>query len=87
MKILRINLHIRSDISPQLYETLAALPPRPRAELLRRLAELGLRPIAVTTSSTWEETPARKADTPNMASASDRELFGAELLRVVGGLP
>jgi len=42
MKVLRINLHIRSDVSPRLYEALSRLPPRPRAELLRRLAELGL---------------------------------------------
>ncbi len=42
MTMLRINLHIRSDVSPRLYAALAVMPPRPRAELLRKLAELGL---------------------------------------------
>lgn len=42
MSILRINLHIRSDVSPKLFEALANMPPRPRAERLRKLAELGL---------------------------------------------
>ena len=42
MKMLRINLHIRNDVSPKLFEALANLPPRPRAEFLRKIAELGL---------------------------------------------
>ncbi len=42
MKTLRINLHIRGDVSPKLFEALASMPPRPRAERLRKLAELGL---------------------------------------------
>jgi hypothetical protein len=42
MTVLRINLHIRADVSPQLQAALADMPPRPRAERLRRLAELGL---------------------------------------------
>ena len=43
MSTLRINLHIRDDVSPYLYQTLIILPPRPRAEFLRRIAEIGLR--------------------------------------------
>lgn len=42
MKVLRINLHVREDISPRLFQALVNIPPRPRAELLRRIAELGL---------------------------------------------
>jgi hypothetical protein len=49
MKTLRINLHIRNDVSPKLYEALAHMPPRPRAEYLRKVAEFGLQ---VTTAST-----------------------------------
>lgn len=42
MTILRINLHIRVDVSQVLHAALVGMPPRPRAERLRKLAELGL---------------------------------------------
>ena len=42
MTTLRINLHIRADASPRLHAALASVSPRPRAERLRGLAELGL---------------------------------------------
>lgn len=49
MSVLRINLHIRSDVSPKLYEALASMPAKPRAELLRKLAERGLQVAASST--------------------------------------
>lgn len=42
MTVLRINLHIRVDVSQVLHAALVGMPPRPRAERLRKLAELGL---------------------------------------------
>jgi hypothetical protein len=42
MNALRINLFIRPDVSPKLHDALSKLPPRPRAELLRKIAEIDL---------------------------------------------
>lgn len=84
MKMLRINLRIRSDVSPRLYAALIDLPPRPRAELLRRLADIGLTPARVTTPSpTAEESSAETV----VGHDSERDVFGKELLRVVADLP
>jgi hypothetical protein len=87
MKRLRINLHIRDDVSPRLYEALAGLPPRPRAELLRRLAELGLLPVASPTLRPHPDESVTPSDTPQASDPRGRDAFGDELVRVVGGLP
>lgn len=87
MKRLRINLHIRDDVSPRLYETLAGLPPRPRAELLRKLAELGLRPAAPPGPQPQRDESTAVAAMTETSDPRDREAFGDELVRVVSGLP
>lgn len=87
MKMLRINLRIRADASPRLYAALSDLPPRPRAELLRRLAEIGLHPFSVSAPLSQHQEPNAGVPVPPGGSAADREVFGAELLRVVGDLP
>ncbi|BAU49840.1 hypothetical protein SVA_3292 [Sulfurifustis variabilis] len=87
MKRLRINLHIRDDVSPRLYEALASLPPRPRAELLRRLAELGLRPAAPTVPQLDRDEATAVAAMTEASDPRDRDAFGDELVRIVSGLP
>lgn len=84
MKMLRINLRIRRDVSPRLYAALIDLPPRPRAELLRRLADIGLTPTRVTTPSPAAEESSTVA---LVDQDSERDVFGKELLRVVADLP
>lgn len=84
MKMLRINLRIRSDVSPRLYAALIDLPPRPRAELLRRLADIGLTPTRVTTPPPAAEESGAVA---LVDQDSERDVFGKELLRVVADLP
>ena len=42
MKALRVNLSISDVVWPELYEALAGVPPRRRAERLRSLADRGL---------------------------------------------
>lgn len=86
MKMLRINLRIRDDVSPRLYEALTGLPPRPRAELLRKLAELGLQPVTPTTLR-HRQNESTAATDPQAVDPSDRDAFGDELVRVVGDLP
>jgi hypothetical protein len=86
MKRLRINLHIRADVSPRLYEALAGVPPRPRAELLRKLAELGLRPVAPTGPQPQRDESTAVAAVTEASDPRDRDAFGDELLRVVGDL-
>lgn len=87
MKRLRINLHIRADVAPRLYEALADLPPRPRAELLRRLAELGLRPAVPTGLQLHPDEPTAVAAMTEASDPRDRDAFGDELVRIVSGLP
>lgn len=87
MKRLRINLHIRDDVSPGLYDALEGLPPRPRAELLRKLAELGLRPVAPTSPQPHRDASTTVAAIPEASDPGDRDAFGDELVRVVSGLP
>lgn len=84
MKTLRINLHIRSDVSPKLYEALAHMPPRPRAEYLRKVAEFGLQ---VTTSST-HVAPTRAGAVTNIskttAADSVKDSFSNDLVGLLG---
>lgn len=86
MKMLRINLRIRDDVSPRLFETLANLPPRPRAELLRKLAELGLQPVAPTGPQLHRYESTAVAAMTEASDPQDRDAFGDELVRAVGGL-
>ena len=87
MKRLRINLHIRDDVSPRLYAALAGVPPRPRAELLRRLAELGLRPVAPTGPQLHRDESTAVAAMTEASDPRDRDAFGDELVRIVSDLP
>ncbi len=84
MSILRINLHIRYDVSPKLFEALSKLPPRPRAEYLRKVAEFGLQ---VTTSST-HVTPAWTGDlkcaSAEITADSEKDNFGNDLVGLLG---
>lgn len=88
MKVLRINLHIRQDVSPQLYEALATMPARPRAELLRRLAELGLRLQQRGRLPSTEAQAAAGDRAFNVLtqkdSPADLDAFGDQLVSVVG---
>lgn len=86
MRMLRINLHIRDDISPRLYEALVNLPPRPRAELLRKLAECGLRPVAPPDSRSYTDSVPLPPSSEDHSELSDRAAFGDELVRVVGSM-
>jgi hypothetical protein len=87
MKMLRINLRIRDDVSPRLYEALASLPPHPRAELLRKLAERGLQPVELPHSESGRDGVPIDPGTQDDSQLSDRAAFGDELVRVVGGIP
>lgn len=86
MKTLRINLHIRSDVSPKLYQTLVAIPPRPRAEFLRRVSEMGLQ--ASENSRFSPGNPVAIAQTVHNEDAagvgSARQNFGDDIANVVG---
>ena len=84
MSVLRINLHIRSDISPKLFEALSKLPPRPRAEYLRKIAECGLQ---VATSST-HVAPTRTDDSTSanqpITANSVPDNFSNDLVGLLG---
>ena len=86
MKMLRINVRIRDDVSPRLFETLANLPPRPRAELLRKLAELALQPASLPAQQFRSDESSSAVNMPQGREATDRNEFGDELVRVVGSL-
>lgn len=90
MNLLRINLHIRSDVSPSLYESLAMLPPRPRAEFLRRIAEAGLQIERRGISSRDEPAPmaANSIVSAKTGQASDLcpDAFGDDLLKAIDKL-
>jgi hypothetical protein len=62
------------------------VPPRPRAELLRKLAELGLRPVAPTGPHPHRDESTAVAAVTEASDPRDRDAFGDELLRVVGDL-
>lgn len=86
MNTLRINLHIRDDISPLLYTALIDLPGKPRAEYLRRLAEIGLHYSKHGTGSpkftiNGENTDASKEiDTSN----NTEDHFGYDIVDLLG---
>ncbi len=88
MKTLRINLHIRSDVSPRLFEALSKLPPRPRAEFLRKIAELGLQLTeGPAPSSSDMLVPMRDPRGPNLPTAgsdSTQEGFGDDITNLIG---
>lgn len=86
MKMLRINVRIRDDVSPRLFETLANLPPRPRAELLRKLAELALHPASLPAQQFRSDESSAAVNMSQGREATDRNEFGDELVRVVGSL-
>ena len=82
MSVLRINLHIRSDVSPKLFEALSKLPPRPRAEFLRRIAELGLQfTEGRASTSSCISVPSRA---PAAGSDSAQENFGDDITNLIG---
>lgn len=86
MKTLRINLHIRSDVSPRLYQTLAALPPRPRAELLRRVSEIGLH-VSESSQVSFRNLGATVQAVSNEGGTNDgsgKQNFGNDIANVVG---
>jgi len=80
MTTLRINLHIRDDVSPLLYQVLAALPPKPRAEFLRKIADIGLRHMQSPLPST-----SASAILPSTASADTADCFGDDLAQLLAG--
>ncbi len=88
MSTLRINLHIRDDVSPFLYQTLVILPPRPRAELLRRIAEIGLRTEHNPGSSpeTSKAIVIDKRPETSISRESDQasDFFGDDLFSAIG---
>jgi hypothetical protein len=86
MSTLRINLHIRSDASPRLFEALAKLPPRPRAELLRKLGDLGLQISEGAIPLPKYSTPSRAPSTerPAFDTDSPNENFGDDITSLVG---
>lgn len=88
MKTLRINLHIRDDVAPRLYVALAVMPPRPRAELLRKLAELGLQIESgqlhsLRVDSNHLKAPSAEASAVEVADNAT-EGFGNDLAGLVG---
>lgn len=89
MRTLRINLHIRYDVSPRLHVALASMLPRPRAERLRKLAELGLQIESgqlhsLTIGSSGAPTLAMQASpTAPEASGIVTEEFGNDLLSLL----
>lgn len=88
--MLRINLLIRRDVAPHLYAVLAPMPPKPRAEFLRKIAELGLRlqqegrlpppSIEVQAALGDRGSDALTQKRPH----ADSEAFGDQLMSVVG---
>lgn len=89
MSTLRINLHIRSDVVPRLYAALATMPPKPRAEFLRKIAELGLQ-IAHRPAPSSENSKTMVAN-PDPHAQTDRavdsapDAFGADLVSAIRG--
>lgn len=79
MNALRINLSIRPDVSPILYEALSKLPPRPRAELLRKVAEFGL--TARVASST--DTHSHNQPANPLGVQSSRDSMGVDLMQLI----
>lgn len=91
MSILRINLHVRSDVSPHLFQALILLPPRPRAEFLRRIAERGLQiecGSALAPESSQTRAPSEVPDKhPKLAPAQVPDTFGEDLASIIGFAP
>lgn len=85
MTVLRINLHIRPDVSQTLHAALAVMSPRPRAERLRKLAELGLQ---VESGRLQERTinsaKVKSAPTAHV-SIGGNETFSSDLANLLGG--
>ncbi len=88
MKRLRINLHVREDVSPALYRALAPMAPKPRAERLRAIAEVGLQLEPRTAgpgSGSGERGSQVVAELPPMEDEeSIAAAFGADLERLIG---
>lgn len=84
MKTLRINLHIRSDVSPKLFEALASMPPRPRAERLRKLAELGLQIEGGQLQGCGAGPATAKSASTALVTDGSRETFGSDLVGLLG---
>jgi hypothetical protein len=87
MKRHRINLHIREDVSPALYRALAALAPKPRAERLRVIAELGLQlELRRSEAESGERNSAPIAELPALRAEdwSGEGSFRADLEWVIG---
>lgn len=87
MKRLRINLHIRDDVSPGLYDALEGLPPRPRAEPPAQAR--GAWPAAGCPNQPTASPRCvnHRGRYPRGQRPGDRDAFGDELVRVVSGLP
>lgn len=89
MTTLRINLHIREDISPRLFQALVNIPPRPRAELLRKIAELGLQiedGRLDSLDSRRSSVPASSEQASAVASGHGAPGFGDDLAGLVQNL-
>jgi hypothetical protein len=84
VKVLRINLHIRSDISPKLYEALSRLPPRPRAEFLRKIADCGLQVAASSTHVAPMRTDDSMSANQPITTNSVPDNFSNDLVGLLG---
>ncbi len=83
MKTLRINLHLRSDTASKLFDALVDLPPRPRAEFLRKIAEIGLQ--CTLGQSTYTATaPHSELARHHGTREHSNETFGDDLASVLG---
>lgn len=71
MSTLRINLHIRPDVSPKLHQALSQLPARPRAELLRKVAEIGLTATVPRSSDIY--VPSHPQESTRVSSSLEAE--------------
>jgi len=83
MNTMRINLHIRDDVSPRLFAALASLRGRARAEFLRNLAERGLQPTLPHAPSHVVDASRMHPTTDPGATATARESLGDAFLDAV----
>lgn len=84
MTVLRINLHIRFDVSQVLHAALAGMPPRPRAERLRKLAELGLQVESGQLQGLTTGTATSKFASVAHASNGSNDTFSSDLANLLG---
>lgn len=84
MTVLRINLHIRVDVSRVLHAALADMPPRPRAERLRKLAEIGLQVESGRLPGRAIDLATAKSPMAAHVSNGSNEIFSSDLANLIG---